>query len=192
MNQPYQAPKADVSMAGSQETYQPKFLSLSGRIGRMRYFVYAAGLTLLFYLVMGIAAALVIPGIMSAGQSAIGVGAVIIGLIVMVGFIALMVMSWGYMVRRLNDINASGWLSLLILVPIANLVLGLVMLFKRGSEGRNQYGAAPVSNSGGVKAAFVIVLLLMVGYFGVLFPITMANYANYSQQAMQQIDYSEY
>ncbi|BAP14170.1 MAG: cell division protein FtsK [Alcanivorax borkumensis] len=192
MNQPYQAPKADVSMAGSQETYQPKFLSLSGRIGRMRYFVYAAGLTLLFYLVMGIAAALVIPGIMSAGQSAIGVGAVIIGLIVMVGFIALMVMSWGYMVRRLNDINASGWLSLLMLVPIANLVLGLVMLFKRGSEGRNQYGAAPVSNSGGVKAAFVIVLLLMVGYFGVLFPITMANYANYSQQAMQQIDYSEY
>ena len=115
MNQPYQAPKADVSMAGSQETYQPKFLSLSGRIGRMRYFVYAAGLTLLFYLVMGIAAALVIPGIMSAGQSAIGVGAVIIGLIVMVGFIALMVMSWGYMVRRLNDINASGWLSLLML-----------------------------------------------------------------------------
>ena len=192
MNQPYQAPKADVSMAGSQETYQPKFLSLSGRIGRMRYFVYAAGLTLLFYLVMGIAAALVIPGIMSAGQSAIGVGAVIIGLIVMVGLIALMGMSWGYMVRRLNDINASGWLSLLMLVPIANLVLGLVMLFKRGSEGRNQYGAAPVSNSGGVKAAFVIVLLLMVGYFGVLFPITMANYANYSQQAMQQIDYSEY
>jgi hypothetical protein len=120
----------------------------------------------------------------------------IIGLITTVAFIALMVMSWGYMVRRLNDINASGWLSLLMLVPIANLVLGLVMLFKRGSEGSNQYGAAPVSNSGGVKAAFVIVLLLMVGYFGVLFPITLANYANYAnyaQQAqMQQMDYSEY
>ena len=48
MNQPYQAPNADVAVAGNQETYQPKFLSLSGRIGRMRYFVYAAGLTVLF------------------------------------------------------------------------------------------------------------------------------------------------
>ena len=37
------------------------------------------------------------------------------------------------------------------------------------------------------------VLLLMVGYFGVLFPLTMANYAQYAQQAqMQQMDYSEY
>ena len=44
-----------------------------------------------------------------------------------------------------------------------------------------------------MQQAFVIVLLLMVGYFGVLFPITMANYAQYSQQAqMQQMDYSEY
>ena len=72
MNQPYQAPNADVAVAGNQDTYQPKFLSLSGRIGRMRYFVYAAGLTLLFYLVLGVAAAVVIPGIMSAGDSAIG------------------------------------------------------------------------------------------------------------------------
>ena len=75
MNQPYQAPNADVAVAGNQDTYQPKFLSLSGRIGRMRYFVYAAGLTLLFYLVLGVAAAVVIPGIMSAGDSAIGAGA---------------------------------------------------------------------------------------------------------------------
>lgn len=193
MNQPYQAPNADVAVAGNQDAYQPKFLSLSGRIGRMRYFVYAAGLTLLFYLVVGVAAAILIPSMMSAGDADIGVGAIVMGLIATVAFIGVMVMSWGYMVRRLNDINASGWLSLLMLVPIANLVLGLVMLFKRGSEGSNQYGAAPVGNSGGVKAAFVIVLLLMVGYFGVLFPLTMANYAEYAQQAqMQQMDYSEY
>ena len=93
----------------------------------------------------------------------------------------------------LSDVNDMGCLSLLMLVLIATRVLGSVMLFKGGSEGSTKYGAAPVGNSGGVKAAFVIVLLLMVGYFGVLFPITMANYAQYSQQAqMQQMDYSEY
>ncbi|MCG8394567.1 MAG: DUF805 domain-containing protein [Pseudomonadales bacterium] len=189
MNQPYQAPNADVSVTGN-ETYQPKFLSMSGRIGRMRYFVYASGLTFLFYLVLGIAAAILVPGLMSGGEQAAGAGAMILGVIAFVGMIGVLVMSWGYMVRRLNDFNASGWLSLLMLVPLANLVLALIMLFKKGSEGSNQYGAAPVGNSGGVKAAFVLLLLALVGYASIL-PVALSSYSGYVEQAQtqQMMDY---
>ncbi|MGB2248316.1 MAG: DUF805 domain-containing protein [Alcanivorax sediminis] len=193
MNQPYQAPGADVAVA-SNEAYQPKFLSLSGRIGRMRYFVYATGLTMLFYLVVGIAAAVLVPAFASGGEGAMGIGAIVLSMIALAAFIGMLIMTWGYMVRRLNDINASGWLSLLMLVPLVNFILGLILIFKKGTQGGNNYGAAPVNNSGGVKAAFAVLLLLMVGYFGVVMPVTMKAYSDYLERAQQaqQMEFDDY
>ncbi|ERP92482.1 hypothetical protein Q670_09905 [Alcanivorax sp. P2S70] len=192
MNQPYAAPGADVAVTGN-ETYQPKFLSLSGRIGRMRYFVYGTGLTFLFYGVLGIAAAIMIPGFASGGEAAAGAGAMILGLVAFVGMIAVMVFAWGFMVRRLNDINASGWLSLLMLLPLVNFVLALILLFKKGSDGGNNYGAAPVDNSGAVKALFAVLLVLLIGYFAVVMPMSFAAYNDYLQQAQSaQFEYPDY
>ncbi len=184
MNQPYQAPGADVAVS-SNETYQPQFLSLSGRIGRMRYFVYATGLSILFYLVVGVAAAILVPAFAAGSEGAMGIVAIVLSMVGLAAFIGMMIISWGYMVRRLNDINASGWLSLLMLVPLVNFILALILIFKKGSQGGNNYGAAPVSNSGGVKVAFALMLLLMVGYFGVLMPITIDAYSDYMQRAEQ-------
>ena len=197
MNQPYQAPGANVAVA-SDESYQPKFLSLSGRIGRMRYFGYASGLTFLFYLaiaIVGIVAAVLIPSLASAGAGGVETAPVmLIGLLAIVGFIAVLVMSWGYMVRRLNDFNASGWLSLLMLVPLVNLILGLVLIFKKGSQGENDYGAAPVANSGAVKALFAVLVFLMIGYFTVLLPMSLVQYGDYMQRAEQasQMQFEDY
>lgn len=192
MNQPYQAPGANVAVA-SNDTYQPQFLSLSGRIGRMRYFVYASGLTMLFYLVVGIAAAILVPAFAGGSDGAMGIVAIVLSMIGLAAFIGMIVMSWGYMVRRLNDINASGWLSLLMLVPLANFILGLILIFKKGTQGGNDYGAAPVANSGGVKAAFALLLLLTIGYFGVLMPMTLQQYSQYMQQAEQaQMQFDEF
>lgn len=46
--------------------------------------------------------------------------------------------------RRLHDLNYSGWYQLLGLVPIINIILGLFMLFKRGTQGPNDYGPDPL------------------------------------------------
>ena len=43
-------------------------------------------------------------------------------------------------VRRLHDINLSGWWYLLMLVPVVGVVLALVLLFKGGNEGDNEGG----------------------------------------------------
>lgn len=46
-------------------------------------------------------------------------------------------------VRRLHDMNASGWWYLLTLIPLVNLVLFLVLLFRPGTQGANLFGSDP-------------------------------------------------
>lgn len=46
-------------------------------------------------------------------------------------------------VRRLHDMNASGWWYLLTLIPLVNFILFLVLLLKSGSQGPNRFGADP-------------------------------------------------
>lgn len=45
-------------------------------------------------------------------------------------------------VRRLHDLNKSGWLCLLVFVPLVNVILGIILLFKPGSHDVNRFGAA--------------------------------------------------
>lgn len=52
--------------------------------------------------------------------------------------------SLGIAVRRLHDINKSGWFWLIIFVPIIGLVYVIYLLAKPGDVGDNQYGS-PVS-----------------------------------------------
>jgi len=52
-------------------------------------------------------------------------------------FIPVFVSSY---VRRLHDINQSGLLTLLLFVPLANLILPLYLLFTPGTQGTNKYG----------------------------------------------------
>ena len=57
---------------------------------------------------------------------------------------AVFLPSVGIAVRRLHDINKSGWFLLLPFVPIIGLVYVIYLLAKPGDVGDNQYGS-PVS-----------------------------------------------
>jgi uncharacterized membrane protein YhaH (DUF805 family) len=46
-------------------------------------------------------------------------------------------------VRRLHDLDATGWLLLLIFVPVINIGFLFVLLFKAGTKGSNAYGSIP-------------------------------------------------
>src|SRR5690349_12392234 len=78
-----------------------RFFSLTERIGRLRYLAYGAGFGLLSVPVI-----LLCYGI-GLAVPAIGV------LVAALAYIALLVFAWGLMVRRLHDIDMSGWWSLL-------------------------------------------------------------------------------
>ena len=46
-------------------------------------------------------------------------------------------------IKRLHDINLSGWFWLVFFIPFVNIVFGLYMLFKDGVHGPNKYGEDP-------------------------------------------------
>ncbi len=71
--------------------------------------------------------------------------------------------------RRLNDMDRSGWLSLLGLVPLVNLVFAMWILCTPGSLGSNKYGPPASKNNAGVWVAFagaVIAASAILGLFG--------------------------
>jgi uncharacterized membrane protein YhaH (DUF805 family) len=49
-------------------------------------------------------------------------------------------------VRRLHDLDRSGWWYLILLVPLVGLVLLLVWSVMRGTQGANRFGADPVDD----------------------------------------------
>ncbi len=61
-------------------------------------------------------------------------------LIIFVFLIALWVFFWSLLIRRLHDLNHSGWFALLYFIPFANLILLLYLFCARGDAGPNTYG----------------------------------------------------
>jgi len=107
------------------------FFTTRGRTNRLKYFLQILIPSFIAVVGNGIASA--------ASPEAAGFGA----LILLTGGILTIFPA----VRRLHDINVSGWYFLFSLVPLANLILGLILLFKKGTEGSNQYGPDPLGGT---------------------------------------------
>ena len=66
------------------------------------------------------------------------------------GLISSIMMIWGSIclgVKRLHDLNKSGWFILFSFIPIISFLLGIYMLFFKGTDGENQFGKDPLSVS---------------------------------------------
>ncbi len=164
MNNPYNAPTADMSTVGNiGETYQPKVFSMSGRIGRVRYLAYSMAISIA--LLVALAAVAGVAAAVTGGSQGV---MLVLGLLF---YIPMFAVGFIMAIRRVHDMGHSGWLSLLILVPIANLWL----LFAPGTAGANEYGPAPVKNTTGVIVAAFLPFILMV-VIGIVAAIAMPAY----------------
>lgn len=132
-NNPYQTPEGQLT-SDAQGVGEIRFFSTDCRIGRLRYLAHA----FLAYLLFGIVAAI------GAGL-ATGVHA-IFWVIAVVGYLAIIVSLVIFIIQRLHDLNHSGWLSLLMFVPLVNLFFGLYITFAGGTKGTNNYGLQPPPN----------------------------------------------
>ncbi|MEJ1383648.1 MAG: DUF805 domain-containing protein [Candidatus Sedimenticola sp. (ex Thyasira tokunagai)] len=175
---PYSTPEASVEVE-AEEYYQPKFFSVSGRIGRLRYLAYVSAMYLLIFTlmvpIMGSSA------LLGSGQAETVTG--ITGILVILAYIIITVFTIVCMKRRLNDLNKTGMLALLVFVPLANFLLAIYIIFFRGSEGPNRYGPAPTANSMGVKALGL--LLPIIAIVGILAAIAIPAYQGYVEKAQQ-------
>ena len=50
------------------------------------------------------------------------------------------------MIRRLHDLNKSGWFALLAIVPVIGMIFSVYLFCAAGQVGWNQYGADPLEN----------------------------------------------
>ena len=171
---PYTAPKTALEIGGA-ELYQPKVFSFNGRIGRLRYLGYGAGIQLVLILIISpIVGGVAYLGV-ETGIFAIG------GIITGIFYVATFVISVMFSKRRLNDLNRSGWWYLLFFIPIVNLIFSIYLIFFPGTDGPNKFGDAPVANSWGVIFLATIVPIFVFGG-GILAAIAIPQYADYTQR----------
>jgi uncharacterized membrane protein YhaH (DUF805 family) len=164
---PYAAPRTNVSRAESAEEYgELKVFSAQGRIGRVRYIGYTFGYTFLIALVIGMVGALL--GGVSAGLAFV-VGAA--------GYVAIVVMQILLTIQRSHDMNVTGWLCLISLIPLA----ALVFWFVPGTRGANNYGPPPPPNTMGAVVVACILPIIMV--VGILAAVAIPAYQDYTQRA---------
>jgi len=164
---PYAAPQTNVtpSERDADEYGEIKLFSPRGRIGRVRYIGYSMGLTILTWIVIGIIAAIV----SQIDQSALV-------LVIVVGYVAVLVIQFLLTIQRAHDMNVTGWLSLIWLLPLGVFVFWFVP----GTRGENDYGRRPPPNT-----ALVVILtcLVPIVFIGVLAAIAIPAYQDYTLRA---------
>jgi uncharacterized membrane protein YhaH (DUF805 family) len=146
---PYQAPAATVADAGD-EIQPVRLFSISGRIGRARYIAYGAA----FYTLLGFVSGLLVTAFGAVGAA-----------LMVVASIAVIVIGFMLTIQRCHDFNMSGWLSLLMLVPVANLVFLLIP----GTDGPNRFGGpTPPNGIGVLVVAWLIPAIALAGFIAAI------------------------
>ena len=161
-NNPFQSPKAaldDIETAHS----EIRTFGFDGRMGRLRFLAYAfiSGIVAYtaFALFIGILAAVLIPASLKGDSDTLSI---VFIAVVYLGFIVCgLVVPGQYGARRLHDLGFSGWWWLLMLIPLANLVFLLYLLFAPGKIGANAYGPPPPPNTVGVWVGALVPLLIV-------------------------------
>ncbi|MGH8306887.1 MAG: DUF805 domain-containing protein [Gammaproteobacteria bacterium] len=118
-----------------------QFFALETRIGRLRYLAYSIGVGLLVILPLIIGFLLLLHGSPVLGRA-----------LLFIAYVFSVAMSIIIAIRRLHDVDHSGWWCLFMFVPLANLALGLYLIFAPGSFSDNRFGDPPPPNTGWVIA----------------------------------------
>ncbi|WP_048690845.1 DUF805 domain-containing protein [Catenovulum maritimum] len=160
----FTAPEAEL-VTENQGYSTPKIFQASGRLGRVRYLAHAS----ISYLVL----------LPAAGLFAISETLGAIGIAVGYAFMFYITIVAG--IKRLHDINRKGWYLLLLFVPLINLILVLILLFKSGDIGENEYGLPAHPNT--AKTWILGLVMPLIFIIGILAAIAVPAYNDYLQAA---------
>ncbi|MCH7384374.1 DUF805 domain-containing protein [Acinetobacter dispersus] len=72
-----------------------------------------------------------------------------------------------FLIRRLHDLNKTGWLCLLLLVPVLQFLFTLYALLAPGTPHRNDYGDVRPSSAWEKILAWIMILFSLFMMFGI-------------------------
>lgn len=117
-----------------------RYADFNGRSRRKEFWMF----------LLGVIVASIVIGIVESILGLTGMVFGVYGPLTTLFFLAIIVPYIAVIVRRLHDQDRTGWLALLLLVPIVSLVL-LVFMFLEGTKGPNRFGEDP---KGGAAETF--------------------------------------
>ncbi|HEY0634056.1 MAG TPA: DUF805 domain-containing protein [Gammaproteobacteria bacterium] len=147
---PYQTPSADVATPHHGGYDQSGPFSPSGRFGRLSYIAWN-----LLMMVPMIVAFLAIFGVSAAANSNS------FSPVIVLVYIVILIPMVLFTIRRLHDFDASGWWTLVLFVPLANIILSFMLWLRAGTQGANRF--APPRITRGWET--------VVGYIGIGFMV---------------------
>lgn len=139
--------------------------SRDGRFNRMSFIGWNAFYSLLMMMVM-LFITLLMPNTLNAifEHAGSSIAQAILFMLNIVILIPMMIFS----VRRLHDFNQSGWLALLELIPIFNIIMFIALMLIPGTASDNQYGEPRASKTWEVVLAFIFIGLFLLVWFSLL------------------------
>ena len=111
------------------EFLENTIFTTEGRLNRKPYILYSIAITVIMAI------------------SALLCGTVILAIVGIPLFVACCVANVMTAIRRLHDLNHSGWLYLIMAAPYVNIVFGLYVMCWKGTTGSNKYGPDPLQQN---------------------------------------------
>lgn len=125
------------SSADKEAVFKELFFTSKGRLNRKSYIYRSIFLSLVLF---------VVQGVLTFAANTIGALELLFAVVAfgfsLFGFVSNIMMG----VRRLHDLDLSGWWMLLLCVPLINLFFAIYIYFFKGTEGPNQYGDDPLQS----------------------------------------------
>ena len=110
-----------------------KYVDFTGRARRAEYWWFG-----LFLLIVGVGLSVIEAVLFGRAMGHYGFLSGIFNL-------AAFLPSLGVSIRRLHDVDRSGWWLLILLIPLVGTLLVLYWFVQRGTVGPNRYGPDPVT-----------------------------------------------
>ncbi len=133
--------------AGGLGEWKEKLLSFEGRLNRKPYVLRGLAVCLISSVIVQIVSGVLGLIVAKVAESSPDLGMALLLFLYAVIFVLYLpatVIGISLGIRRCHDNNWSGWLVLLHFVPLANIVFGLLLLFKPGTPGPNRFGPDPL------------------------------------------------
>ena len=162
-----------------------RFFDWHGRVSRVQFLAYSTFNALIALMLVALLFVMIggFQGIVNASSeqlpmSLLGASSV--------GVAVLFYLQLAVSKRRFNDLNKTGWLALLMLVPGVNILVYLYLLAVEGTAGANYYGL-PARPATQLKTVLMVLIpLLVMSLIGLLTQVVVPSYQSYhSYQAMK-------